>query len=135
VSYLNDAELTVMRADLYTTLPDVGWIESVTHTSDGAGGYTESWAAVSWTPARTGSAGTVAPYRLDPLDVRSQIELIASGEAKEVHYILIVEWDAPISAGTAARFVDKNSRVLNIRRLAPDNSWRILKRCFVAEVV
>lgn len=135
MSYLNDAELTVMRADLYTTLPDTGWIDALTTTSDGSGGYPEIWTAISWTPSRTGVAGTVVPYRLDPLDMRSQIELAASGEAKEVHYILVVEWDAPISAGTATRFVDKNGRSFSIRRIAPDNSYRILKRGVVAEVV
>jgi hypothetical protein len=135
MSYLNDAELTVMRADLYTTLPDVGWIELLSTASDGEGGVTESWSAVSWTPARTGVAGTVVPYRLDPLDRRSQIEMAASAEAREIFYYLVTEWDAPISAGTVTRFVNKNGRQMNIRQFAPDNSWAILKKCIVAEVV
>ncbi len=135
MSYLDSAELTVMRADLFTTLPDVGWLESLSTSSDGEGGVTESWSAVSWTPARTGVAGTVVPYRLDPLEMRSQIEMAASAEAREIHYILVTEWDAPLAAGTVTRFVDANGRKYNVRRYAPDNSWRICKRCMIAEVV
>lgn len=135
MSFLSTVELTAMRADLYNTLPDTGWLESLSTSSDGEGGVTESWLAVSWTPARTGVAGTVVPYRLDPLEMHSQIEMAASAEAREIHYILVVEWDAPLAAGTVTRFVDASGRKFNVRRYSPDNSWRICKRCMVAEVV
>lgn len=142
MSYLSDVELTVMRADLYTTLPDSGHLEVLSISSDGEGGVSESWGTVTWTPSRTitadlpnGTAGTVVKYRFDPLDRRSQIEMAANAEAREIFYYLVTEWDVPISAGTVTRFVDKNGRPLNIRQFAPDNSWAILKKCIVAEVV
>ncbi len=142
MSYLSDAELTVMRAELFTTLPDSGHLESLSVSSDGEGGVSESWGTVTWTPSRTitadlpnGTAGTVLKYRLDPLEMRSQIEMAASAEAREIHYILVVEWDAPLAAGTVTRFVDKSNRAFNVRRFSPDNTWPICKRCMVAEVV
>lgn len=132
--FMSAAELTSMRLEVYRTFPDVGWIDSLSQASDGEGGVTESWSAVSWTPARTGVAGTVVPYRLDPLDTRSQIDLAGMAEAKEIHYILVVEWDAPITAGTVTRFIAADGAAYHIRRMAPNNSYRIVKRCFVAEV-
>lgn len=43
-------ELAQIRTDLETTLPDAGTIYSLTRTSDGQGGWSESW----------GTAGTCA---------------------------------------------------------------------------
>lgn len=134
MSFLSADDLSFMRADIISTLPDTGWIDALTVTSDGEGGYSESWAAISWTPSSTGVAGTTVAYRMDPLDRRGQMEVAAMAEATGIQYILVTEWDAPISAGTATRFVNADGRAYNIRMLSPDNSWRLLKRCYLAEV-
>lgn len=47
---LPTAELDQIRTDLETTLPDAGTIYALTRTSDGQGGWSESW----------GTAGTCA---------------------------------------------------------------------------
>ena len=134
MSWLSAAEQTAMRVQIVNTLPDTGWIEAATNTSDGEGGYSETWAAISWTPSRTGEAGTSVLYRMDPLNVRGQMESAAMAEATGISYILIVEWDAPIAAGTVTRFVNKDGRPYNMRMLTPDNSYRLLKRCYLSEI-
>lgn len=52
---LPNDELTQLRADLLTTLPDTCAILSVTRTPDGEGGITETW----------GTASASVPCRLD----------------------------------------------------------------------
>jgi hypothetical protein len=123
-----------MRVEIANTLPDTGWIDNLTVASDGEGGYSEAWAAVSWTPSRTGAPGTTVAYRMDPLDYRGQMESVALAEAVAIQYVLILEWDAPIAAGTVTRFVNKDGRAYNIRMLTPDNSYRLLKRCYLSEI-
>ena len=44
---LPDDELEQIRTDLETTLPDAGTVLSLTRTSDGQGGWSESWAGTT----------------------------------------------------------------------------------------
>jgi hypothetical protein len=50
-------ELAQIRADILKLLPDTCSILAVTNTSDGAGGFTETWGTVT--------GGTAVPCRLD----------------------------------------------------------------------
>ena len=40
---LTTAEITQMRTDVETLLPDVGDVLSLTQASDGQGGFTDTW--------------------------------------------------------------------------------------------
>lgn len=63
-------ELAQIRTDLETLLPDAGTIYSLTRTSDGQGGWTESWATAGTCACRLDfiggaenvTAGALVPY-------------------------------------------------------------------------
>ncbi len=64
---LTSGELARLRSDMEDTLPDTMNILSVTSTSDGAGGFTETW----------GTLTTGIACRLDPISPRG--ERLAAG--------------------------------------------------------
>jgi len=68
---MDDIELTRIRADIAELMPDTGYILSVTRTSEGGGGWTESWGTASTVTCRVDYArgvevlagGAVQPKR------------------------------------------------------------------------
>lgn len=67
---LPDTELAQIRKDLETTLPDAGTVLTLTRTSDGQGGWSETWAGSVSVPCRLDfigglegvTAGALTPY-------------------------------------------------------------------------
>jgi head-tail adaptor len=49
---MDDIELTRIRADISELMPDTGYILTVTRTSDGGGGWTDSWGTASTVTCR-----------------------------------------------------------------------------------
>lgn len=115
--------LTYMRNQLATLLPDTAIIQSLARASDGAGGWTETWAAVT--------GGTVSA-RLDPITSRSDaVQTAQAREGLRVDFQLTTEWDAPIAVN---RRVVINSDTYEIVQMTDDHSWRVSRRALVARL-
>lgn len=132
-TWVSDAELVHMREIFELTLPDLGRVESLANSRDGEGNVIRAWTAITWTPSG-GTAGTIVPYRFDPLTTNRRLEEVAAAEALGIHYIIVAPWNAPITPGTVTRFVDRDGRIYQFRMLAPSNSYSIVKRCYVGEI-
>jgi len=117
---LTTAMLAQMRAQIEATLGATVVIQTVSTTSDGAGGFSETWTA----------AGTVAG-RFDPLPNASQIARTALAEGLKDIYILTMPYNAPISA--ASRVV-ANGETYEVRQLWNENTWRSCRRAYVSVV-
>lgn len=123
MTWISSAELTVMRAILANTLPDTAVIQSSTLSSDGEGGGTIAWSAVT--------SGTVA-CRLDPVSSSAAYDAVVAGkESLRVLRQLTVPHDAPLALN---RRVVVGSQTYEVVSLADDNSWRIDRRAILAEV-
>lgn len=122
MTFLTDAEITAMRTQIGVTLTDTCVIQAVTNTSDGAGGVTPLWAAVT--------GGTVA-CRVDHMPMRGQQEVIAGAEALIADFYLILPYDAPVAAN---RRVIHNGSTYEIRTIADDGSILLLKKCRIARI-
>ena len=120
--FLSDGQLAKMRADVEKMLPDTAVIQRVTHSSDGAGGFTESWATVS--------GGTVA-CRLDPVYARVQISQAGAAESMRYEYYCTLPYDAPILRGDR---ITVGGTAYEIRELYEMHSWRVSVRTRVMRV-
>ena len=117
---LTTAELTQMRADIETLLPDTGDIHSITKVSDGQGGDTETWAELT---------GDVA-CRVDAMKGE---EVLANGSIREFHgYMLTVPHDTTIT--TAHRFI-QGGKTFNILSVNTNQAWIGCKRLMLEEVI
>ena len=87
MSLFTDADLTWMRATVEETMPDTCNILSVTQTSDGQGGFTETW----------GTATANVACRVDA-QVRSDSDTVV-GESERVYnrYIVTVPHDTTVT--------------------------------------
>lgn len=121
MTLISTSDLVWMRAQVAQTLPDTAIIKAVTTVSDGAGGRTPTWAAVT--------GGTVS-CRIDPLGSSAAADaVIASQEAITTHYQLTVPHDAPIAQNNQ---VEINSDVYEVVSLYEDHSWRVSRRAIVS---
>jgi head-tail adaptor len=108
---LSSDELTAIRNDIAELLPDTdGAVLSVTQTSDGMGGFTETW----------GTATGSLSYRLDPL---RGVENEAGGGLQPFHgWQLTLPHDTTIT--TANRFEDGSGNQYNVIEVDTPKSWR-----------
>lgn len=119
--FLTNAQLARFRADVLKMLPDTAVIEAYTRASDGAGGWSETWAPVT--------GGTVAA-RLDPLTTRNSQAIESGQEVLVSQRQLTLPYDAPI---------DDESRVVihgetyDVVTLDEDHSWRVSRRAVVTK--
>ena len=122
MSWLSDAELVQMRLDVAGMLPDVAIIQTVTLTSDGAGGHSSVWSAVT--------GGTVA-CRVDPLQTRESVDYTANRETLIRKWQVTLPYDAPIVPD--ARLVI-GGVTYDVTLIHDVHSWHVSRRCEVAEV-
>lgn len=111
------SELSWMRTEQNRALPGTAVIERATLTSDGMGGYTETWAAV----------GTVSG-RLMPRDAQSQ-EMLAGGEITSLQ-----RWWMTLPHGTDVKEQDRiswNGRTFEVIGVGNDESYQTAVRCEV----
>lgn len=116
---LTDAQLAIMRAQVERMLPGTVVIQSVTEVSDGAGGWTEAWAAV---------AGGTVSARVDPVTQRQAIELNIAQEQIEDLRQLTVSWDAPLGEGERVLY---ESEAWEIVSRVADHSWNVSRRAVI----
>lgn len=122
MSYLTDADLAIMRADVAQMLPDSCVLQAASRASDGAGGWTETWAGVT--------GGTVA-CRVDPLSARAANEIEIGRETITELLRLTVPYDAPLDE---AERVEIGGAAWEIVSRDAKHSWRVSRRAVIALV-
>ena len=122
---LTTAEITQMRTDVETLLPDVGDILSLTQASDGQGGFTDTW----------GTATANVACRLDPLMGHTMVgsmETMAGAAIQPYsRFTLTVPNGTAITA--ANRFLLSGTSY-NVISLDTGRSWNLCKRMIVEKV-
>lgn len=119
---ISDAQLAVMRSQVETMLPDTAVIQSKSLASDGAGGWNETWSAVT--------GGTVS-CRMDPLRLREAIRLVGEQERLRELYQLTTPHDAPLDVDYR---VVVGGETYSVIQLDTDHSWNVSVRAVVAKV-
>lgn len=121
---LTTSQLTQMRTQLSTRLPDSAIIQAPTYPGDSAGGPgTANYTAVG--------GGTVA-CRLDPVDsVAEHIQILSARENLKVVYRLVVPYDAPLAKDCRVLI---NGDTFEILALADQHSWRVCRRALVGRL-
>lgn len=117
---LTSSEINQMRDDLEgLVLPDKGYILTLTQTSDGQGGFTDSW-------------GTADAYTKCRLDYLTGTESVFGGALKPFSgYNLTVPHDTALT--TEKRFL-LNGDTYAIVEIDNEKSWNIFLRCRVEKV-
>jgi hypothetical protein len=121
MTWISDSDLSLMRADVAFMLPDVAIIQTVARVSDGAGGWAETWTAVT--------GGTVA-CRVDPLK-RDAIDYTAKREALIRKWQVTLPYNAPIVP--EARLLI-GGVTYDVTVIHDNHSDNVSRRCEVAEV-
>jgi hypothetical protein len=119
---LSAAELAAMRSAVSTLLPDTCIISASTFVSDGAGGGTAVWAAVS--------GGTVS-CRVDPLGALEMDALVTKRPTLKVADQLTVPYDAPVNEDYRVSIGSDNYTVL---QLDSDHSWNVSIRARIGRL-
>ena len=119
---LSASQLARMRTQASALLYSTGVLQAATLTPDGAGGVSESWAAVT--------GGTVA-CRLDPLGLTSRQNVAALRESAVAAYRLSTPHDSPLAEGQQVVVGGNTYQVL---QFDVDHDQRVLRRAIVAEV-
>jgi hypothetical protein len=115
MSALTAGELSDMRDDLESLLPDTCVVQSLTQTSDGQGGFTDTWAA----------SGTVV-CRLD--NGSGQKANVAQSVQPFSSWVLTVPQDASI--GTDNRVVH-GGETYAVIALSDTGSWLAVQRAML----
>lgn len=116
---LTAAELSAMRDDIETLLPDTCNLLTVTRTVDGKGGWTDAWG--------TATAGVAC--RLDATGGREA----AAGDALRPYtsWVLTLPHDTTI---TAQYRVEHGGNTYSVTAVNDDNSWIASKRVSLERV-
>lgn len=116
---LSNKELAQMRQDVESLYPDVCHLITLTQTSDGQGGYTETW----------GTATKNVPCRMDAL-VGS--ERLTDGSMRSfAAYELTIPYDTVI---TGAYRVEHGGYTYHVLDANVDQSWQIERAVLVERV-
>lgn len=116
---LNSSELATMRSDLLQLMPDTCNLLTVTNTSDGQGGYTQTWG--------TAIAGVACRF-----DAKRVTEVLAAGAVEPYeHMIVTLPYDTVI---TPAYRIEHGGYTYNVIGVNIDQSWPICKRAEVEKV-
>jgi len=111
---LTAAELAFMRESVEKLLPETCSILSVTYTSDGAGGLTETWAATK----------TLVPCRVD---YQSGNERVANAALTPYQKAVIsMAYDETI---TPANRILVGTNTFSIQAVNNGQSWKAVTRC------
>jgi SPP1 family predicted phage head-tail adaptor len=109
-------ELTAIRADVARLLPDTGYVLSLTQTSDGQGGFTETW-----------GTATTTTYRLDP--VRGQEQ--QAGAALQPYHTFTLTLPYSVTVTPAQRFQAADGTRYAITSVDGAKSWKASTRATV----
>ena len=119
---LSAIELAQIRSDCGELLPDTGYILSLTRTSDGAGGWTETWG--------TATGGTVS-CRMDFAKPYGHESVANASLTPFKSGVLSLPYDTTI---TEANRFELNSSVYSVTAVNNNQSWMGIKRASVERV-
>lgn len=121
MTFFNDADLTWMREEVENTLPDTCNILSVTKTSNGQGGFTQSW----------GTAVASVACRVDAMKQADAVTVV--GEAGRVYnrFVVTMPHDTAI---TAANRIEANGYTLAVETVDPAKSEIACLRAYAYEL-
>lgn len=121
MSVINSALLAKMRADVEARLPDTAVIYTVSRTSDGAGGWSDSLVA----------SGT-AICRVDPIGSSAvEARVVSNRDALTITYRLTLPYDTAIAVDNQ---VVIDGRTYQVVQMTVDHSWNVSKRVIISEV-
>lgn len=116
---LSNSDLTYMREAIENLLPGTCNILEITQTSDGQGGFTESW----------GTATATVSCRLDAL--RGE-EILQGGAVQPQHrYVLTLAQDETIAATNR---VEIGSDTFSVISVDDDKSWAASRRVYLERI-
>jgi head-tail adaptor len=119
MSFITAGQLSFMRSQVLETMPDVGTILTLTNTSDGQGGYTQSW------------AGTVpTDCRIDFISGSEQ--QAGGGYSPYTKTKLTLPYNTTITP--ANRFSVLGNTYNVVSAFVGDRSWNITVRCELEKV-
>jgi SPP1 family predicted phage head-tail adaptor len=116
---MSTKELAAIREAIADTLPDLCNLLTPTYTSDGMGGFTQSFAAVL----------TNVPCRLDVIKPREQLS--ADRNVHFATFMLSLPYTTVVSANYR---IEVNGGTYNVTGIAPDKSWNAVKRVTVERI-
>lgn len=120
---ITDEMLSMMRGQVEELLPDTAIIQSVIDASDGAGGQSSTWTAVT--------GGTVL-CRIDPSARAADLVSDQVGrETLEHIYQLTVPYNAPIAPHYRVAIGGENYEIV---QLTENHSWRVSRRATIKRV-
>lgn len=121
MTLLHNKQLSQMRRQVLSMLPDVAAIQSKTVVADSAGGWTETWT-------------TVATYscRLDPIETTVRdLELFGNAQVLQSLYQLTLPYDADLDY--SHRVVIDNV-AYDVLRINVNHSNNVSKRAIVSKI-
>lgn len=124
MSFMSDRQLARIRQTISSQmLPDTCVIRTASNSSDGAGGWEQSWSPVA--------SGTVA-CRVDPLNrLSGQLNVEIGAEKLTKVYRLTVPYGAPIAAHSQIVFAGEEYEIM---QLDDEHSWNASRRAVIARV-
>lgn len=115
---LSTQEVAQLRAEQSAFLPDTCILQTVTRTSDGQGGWAESWA----------NTHTSVSCRLSPVTV-SQVEMVEGGQVQAAsRWVLTVAYNQALDETMR---VVHSSETYEIEHLEDTHSNRTAKRAYL----
>lgn len=122
MSGLTAAELAQIRSDIAGLLPDTCNLLSATRTSDGAGGWADTWGTVT--------GGSALPCRLDFRDPGKERVVNASITPYKTG-VLSLAYDKPISTNYR---VQMGTQLFNVTGENTTQSWLTVRQVNVERV-
>lgn len=114
------ADLTSMQATLTASLPDTATVYRLTRTSDGAGGYTETWTAV----------GSALACRISPAGTGYE-NAVGTKLAAVAPWVITLPASSDVTARDQVRTATRTFQVLAVLAV---RSWEISRRVICEEV-
>lgn len=117
---LSTADLDAMRSTLNQSLPDTAQVQRVTRTSDGMGGFTETWATVATVACRVSPSGNTPTEQV-------------AAERVQDHVLWTLTLPAETDV-TAADLIVVGSRTFEVVGVLAPRSYEIATRVVAVEV-
>lgn len=118
---LSDADLSAMRAQAESAMPETVEIRRKTEVGDGAGGFTEQWSVIATVSGRIAPTGSQPQERV----VAEKLSVVSP-------------WTVTLPAGVDVTVSDRlviGGRTLEAVAVLAPRSWEISRRVLCAEVV
>jgi len=117
---LSSADIAAMRATLSASMPDNAQVQRALRTSDGAGGFAETWTTIATVPCRVAPSGLTPTEQVIAERVRSR-----------------AVWTLTLPAGTDVTTADRvivGTRTYEVVGMLTPRSYELATRFVAVEV-